>query len=112
LLPAPLAPRREMRSFGIERGVVTVAGMHHRGVVKRSKILLSRSFIKDVKFSGLLVLPGPQEIHARAVPNGEVRCRPRPAPSAGLGRVPGPRIVTPWDRVWVLDIRVLHAPCP
>jgi hypothetical protein len=59
LLPAPLAPRREMRSFGTERGVVTVAGMHHRGVVKRSKILLSRSFTKDVKSSGLLVLPGP-----------------------------------------------------
>ena len=33
-LPATLAPLRELRSFGAERGVVTVAGMHHGGVVK------------------------------------------------------------------------------
>jgi hypothetical protein len=59
LATSPAVPRREIRSFGTERGVVTVAGMHHRGVIKTVEDLASRSFIKDVKSSGLLVLPGP-----------------------------------------------------
>ena len=33
-LPATLAPLREMWTFSAERGVVTVAGMHHGGVVE------------------------------------------------------------------------------
>ena len=38
-LPATLTPLREMRSFSAQRGVVTVAGMHHGGVVEAVKDL-------------------------------------------------------------------------
>ena len=101
-----------MRSFGTERGVVTVAGMHHRGVVKTVEDLAFKIIHQGREIFGTVGLAGTPRKYARAVPNGEVRCRPRPAPSTGLGRFPGPRIVTPWDRVRVLDIPVLDAPLP
>ena len=58
LLPAPLAPRREMRSFGTERGFVTVAGMHHRGVVKTVEDLAFKIIHQGREIFGTVGLAG------------------------------------------------------
>jgi hypothetical protein len=77
---------------------------------KRPKIFVSRSFISDAKSSGLFVLPGPPGNTRARCPMVKFGAVQRPAPSAGLGMFPGPRIVAPRDRVRVLDIRVLMLP--
>ena len=85
LLPAPLAPRREMRSFGTERGVVTVAGMHHRGVVKTVEDLAFKIIHQGREIFGTVGLAGtPGNRRGR-----EDRGINDPGPSADL--IPGTR---------------------
>jgi len=79
---------------------------------KRSKILLSRSFIKVVKFSGLLVLPGPPGNTRARCPMVKFGAVHVPHQAQGLGGSLGHGSSRQWDRVRVLDIRVLDAPCP
>jgi len=65
LATAPLAPRPEMRSFGTERGVVTVAGMHHRGVVKTVEDLAFKIIHQGREIFGTVGLAGTPRKYAR-----------------------------------------------
>ena len=60
-LPATLAPLREMWTFSAQRAWCRHRGRDAPAASKRSKILLSRSFIKGREVLGVLVLPGPPE---------------------------------------------------
>jgi hypothetical protein len=72
-----------------------VTRMHDRVIVKAAEDLRFQIIHERREVLGTVRLAGPTRKYTRALPNGEVRCPPLPAPSAGLGRFPGPRIVTP-----------------
>ena len=102
-----------MRSFGTERGVVTVAGMHHRGVVKTVEDLAFKIIHQGREIFGTVGLAGTPRKYTRArcpmVKFGAVHV---PHQAQGLGGSLGHGSSRQWDRVRVLDIRVLDAPCP
>jgi hypothetical protein len=77
---------------------------------KRPKILLSRSFISEREVRGAGGPARPAGEYARAVPMvkfGAVHVHQARGLGGSLGHGSSPR-----DRVRVLDIRVLDAPCP